>query len=199
MQFVIFFSGLRGAVAFSCSNIFPDMYGHRDVIICTTTSIILITTFLQGLLIVPVISIAQVAIGSSSSNNCTSRMKTTSPLHVEERYIYPLVIKNRFSPRFNRDSSLYASPESNYLGSPSESKISPDYLSSQSSGGGYPSDSDESIDSNESKIPYTILSYYILFYMLILHTVISNNICNFFLLSISSKNIFPSQKRIIFK
>lgn len=42
---MIFFAGLRGAVAFACANIFPDTNGNRKLIVGTTTGIILITIF----------------------------------------------------------------------------------------------------------------------------------------------------------
>ena len=70
MKLVIFYSGLRGAVAYSCSFIFPDVYGHKDVIMVTTTAIIVVTILLQGSFIIPVVNLAGVRTnkGSSYSN-----------------------------------------------------------------------------------------------------------------------------------
>jgi Sodium/hydrogen exchanger family len=48
---MVFFAGLRGAVAFACANIFPktdNADDHRQVVVATTTAIILITIFIQG-------------------------------------------------------------------------------------------------------------------------------------------------------
>jgi len=45
---MVFFSGLRGAVAYACANIFPDDHGNRETILCTTIVIALLTIFLKG-------------------------------------------------------------------------------------------------------------------------------------------------------
>ena len=141
MKFVIFFSGLRGAVAFSCSNIFPNTSGHREVIICTTTSIILITTFIQGMLIIPAINIAKVNIGVSDINDSSEKV-IKSPPHIEKRFIYPMVIKNRSPLPALYFHDACASPDSIYRGA----------SDGESSGGGYPSDSDDDIDENSGKM-----------------------------------------------
>ena len=60
MKHVVFYSGLRGAVAYSCSFIFPDHNGNKDVVMATTTAIIMMTILLQGSLIVPVVHLANV-------------------------------------------------------------------------------------------------------------------------------------------
>ena len=48
-------SGLRGAVAFACANIYPDTNGNRPLIVGTATAVILVTVFAFGALTVPVI------------------------------------------------------------------------------------------------------------------------------------------------
>jgi len=45
---MIFFAGLRGSVAFALSYLFPDDYGHRNIIMCSATVVILVTIFIQG-------------------------------------------------------------------------------------------------------------------------------------------------------
>ena len=60
MKHVVFYSGLRGAVAYSCSFIFPDHYGNKDVVMATTTAIIMLTILLQGSFIMPVVNLANV-------------------------------------------------------------------------------------------------------------------------------------------
>ena len=45
---MVFFSGLRGAVAYACANIFPDEKGNRDIIVTTTMIIALTTILLKG-------------------------------------------------------------------------------------------------------------------------------------------------------
>ena len=47
-QHMLFFSGLRGAVAFACATTFPDKYGNRDAFIATTMALVLATVFVMG-------------------------------------------------------------------------------------------------------------------------------------------------------
>ncbi|GMH67176.1 hypothetical protein TrLO_g1868 [Triparma laevis f. longispina] len=47
-QHMLFFSGLRGAVAFACAISFPNTYGNRDSFIVTTMIIVLVTVFGMG-------------------------------------------------------------------------------------------------------------------------------------------------------
>ena len=116
MMHVIFFSGLRGAVAYACSNIFPNTYGHRDLIISTTSAVIVATMFFQGPLIVTVITLSKVKLGvpsfrspslRSGSPRLTSPQGSSNPKRsesfdeppcsrnasLEEQLIYPLVLR----------------------------------------------------------------------------------------------------------
>lgn len=47
-QHMLWFSGLRGAVAFACAQVFPDTNGNRDAVLVTTMTIVLITVFTMG-------------------------------------------------------------------------------------------------------------------------------------------------------
>jgi NhaP-type Na+/H+ or K+/H+ antiporter len=42
MAHILWFAGLRGAVAYACVREFPDVYGNRDVFIATTVSTMLV-------------------------------------------------------------------------------------------------------------------------------------------------------------
>ena len=44
----LWFSGLRGAVAYACACRFPDLFGHRDEIIGATMVIVLVTIIFMG-------------------------------------------------------------------------------------------------------------------------------------------------------
>ena len=96
MMHVIFYSGLRGAVAYSCANIFPDTYNNRGVVMITTTAIVLVTMLVQGPFIIPFIQWANVRIGVKFSRHESDKRESAlqTPLTmVEERYFYPLVLK----------------------------------------------------------------------------------------------------------
>ncbi|OEU13844.1 Sodium/hydrogen exchanger [Fragilariopsis cylindrus CCMP1102] len=45
---LLWFAGLRGAVAYACAREFPDVYGHRDEFIAATMVIVVITIVLMG-------------------------------------------------------------------------------------------------------------------------------------------------------
>jgi len=55
MQLMLWFAGLRGAVAFACATLFPDKFGHRKEVIVTTMVIVLTTVFLMGGLTSPML------------------------------------------------------------------------------------------------------------------------------------------------
>jgi NhaP-type Na+/H+ or K+/H+ antiporter len=45
---LLWFAGLRGAVAYACAREFPDVYGHKDGFIAATMVIVLVTIVLMG-------------------------------------------------------------------------------------------------------------------------------------------------------
>jgi NhaP-type Na+/H+ or K+/H+ antiporter len=45
---VLWFAGLRGAVAYACARDFPDLYGNNDNIVAATMVIVLITIIIMG-------------------------------------------------------------------------------------------------------------------------------------------------------
>lgn len=54
MQVVMWFAGLRGAIAFALALIFP--IAHRPVVVTTTLAVVLVTTFVCGGLTEPLVS-----------------------------------------------------------------------------------------------------------------------------------------------
>lgn len=47
-QHMLWFAGLRGAVAYACARDFPDLYGNNDEIVAATMTIVLITVVIMG-------------------------------------------------------------------------------------------------------------------------------------------------------
>jgi hypothetical protein len=45
---MLWFSGLRGAVAYACAKTFPDTFGHQKEFMATTMALVLITVFVFG-------------------------------------------------------------------------------------------------------------------------------------------------------
>jgi hypothetical protein len=135
-------------------------------------AIILISMFAQGMLIIPVINLTGVKTGYSTQspsveNNqeeAISSKPVLSPLHIEERYIYPLVLKSScFSPSTRKYMiDAYGVVEENGI-NPQTSG-----LLSSSSGGG------RQITINNNMIILYISSqliYFIFCFYLILNTI----------------------------
>lgn len=57
---MLWFAGLRGAVAYACVRNFPDTYGNRDSFTMTTMMVILATTFLLGATTAPVLRLLDI-------------------------------------------------------------------------------------------------------------------------------------------
>jgi sodium/hydrogen exchanger 8 len=45
---VLWFAGLRGAVAYACARDFPDLYGNNDEVVAATMVIVLVTVIIMG-------------------------------------------------------------------------------------------------------------------------------------------------------
>jgi NhaP-type Na+/H+ or K+/H+ antiporter len=45
---MLWFAGLRGAVAYACAKTFPNVFGNRSVMVFTTMVIVLFTVFVFG-------------------------------------------------------------------------------------------------------------------------------------------------------
>lgn len=97
MQHMIFFSGLRGAVAYALSNIFPDEYGNQNLIVGTTMIIVLITVFVFGGLTIDVLK----GLGLQTGVDMEPYLSRLQAYYIpnrfvkwEHRYIYPYVLKN---------------------------------------------------------------------------------------------------------
>ena len=45
---VLWFAGLRGAIAYACVRDFPDVYGHNEEFVAATMFIVLFTIIIMG-------------------------------------------------------------------------------------------------------------------------------------------------------
>lgn len=62
-QHMIWFAGLRGAVAIACAKVFPDANGHRSDFLVTTMIIVLLTVFTMGTLTTPMLDYLKISTG----------------------------------------------------------------------------------------------------------------------------------------
>lgn len=99
---MVFFSGLRGAVAYACANIFPDINHNREVVVCTTMVISLITIFIKGGFTIKMLELLGIQRGVDPGPYVEKLKKMAKPykfLLWEQKNIYPWVIKG-----YNPDS-----------------------------------------------------------------------------------------------
>lgn len=93
---MVFFAGLRGAVAYACANIFPDNNGNREVMVCTTMIIALLTIFIKGGLTVKMLEFLGIQRDVDPAPYVEKLKKQAKPYRFllwEQKYIYPIVIK----------------------------------------------------------------------------------------------------------
>ncbi|CAE7539301.1 SLC9A8, partial [Symbiodinium microadriaticum] len=105
MIHMVFFSGLRGAVAYASANIYPEneRSSHRSEIVATTTCVVLATLFVNGGLTVQMCEWLAIETGVDVAA-MTAKMRkieTSAFLIWEHKYIYPLVIKGYNDPNFS--------------------------------------------------------------------------------------------------
>lgn len=104
---MVFFSGLRGAVAYACANIFPDEKGNREVIVTTTMIIALVTILLKGGFTISMLDILNIEKGVDAQPFADKLKVTAKPYRFllwEQKNIYPWIIRN-FNPATDMDIS----------------------------------------------------------------------------------------------
>ena len=99
---ILVFGGLRGAVAYSCANIFPDNNQNRKMFLSTTTGVVLATIFIQGILIYPLILLLN--INSSDGDLVKCNDNNNEIINWEKKHIYPLVLIDNYQINFNKES-----------------------------------------------------------------------------------------------
>jgi hypothetical protein len=95
---MLWFSGLRGAVAYACVRSFPNQEGHRNEFIVTTMAIILITVFLLGSTTELALNCFKIDVGVDEKKYMQSYVRepiiSNAITNFERRYIKPCVIRD---------------------------------------------------------------------------------------------------------
>lgn len=91
---MIWFSGLRGAVAYSCSKTFPNAFGHRQTFEFTTMAIVLFTVFVFGCTTELALNVFQIETNVDENeymeeHDTAQKMSFLSVL--EQKFINPIV------------------------------------------------------------------------------------------------------------
>mmetsp|Transcript_205 Transcript_205/g.344 ORF Transcript_205/g.344 Transcript_205/m.344 type:complete len:469 (-) Transcript_205:2244-3650(-) len=95
---LLWFAGLRGAVAYACAREFPDVYGHRDEFIAATMVIVVITIVLMGGATEPLMERLGVRMNVDNAEYMRAwhqeRKLKGRFLHFEYHWIYRFVVKD---------------------------------------------------------------------------------------------------------
>uniref|UniRef100_A0A7S4EK88 Sodium/hydrogen exchanger 8 n=1 Tax=Pseudo-nitzschia australis TaxID=44445 RepID=A0A7S4EK88_9STRA len=96
---LLWFAGLRGAVAYACAREFPDVYGHRDDFIAATMVIVVITIVLMGGATEPLMDRLGIRMNVDNDEYMQAwhqqRKLKGRLLHFEYHWIYRFVVKDQ--------------------------------------------------------------------------------------------------------
>jgi sodium/hydrogen exchanger 8 len=95
---MLWFSGLRGAVAYACVRSFPNQHGHHNEFAMTTMAVILITVFLLGSTTELALNWFNIDVGVDEKKYMQSYVRepivSNAITNFERRYIKPCVIRD---------------------------------------------------------------------------------------------------------
>jgi len=93
---MLWFSGLRGAVAYACAKTFPNANGHQTAFCITTMVMVLITTFFFGGTTEIALDILNIDVGVDEEEYIreTGGKRAGFVQTFEERYVFPCVIRD---------------------------------------------------------------------------------------------------------
>jgi hypothetical protein len=104
---MLWFSGLRGAVAYACVKKFPDTFGHQTFFVVTTMSIVLVTVFVLGGTTEIMLSVLNIDMGVDEEKymeDCSRESVLSGFLQrFEQSYVWKCIIR--------RDSQTIESAE----------------------------------------------------------------------------------------
>lgn len=95
IQHMLWFSGLRGAVAYACAKSFPNYFGNRDVFVLTTIVIIFITVFVFGSTTTLVLKLLRIDMNVDEVSYFAMHDELFGMFHkFEKKYILPYVLRD---------------------------------------------------------------------------------------------------------
>lgn len=94
---VLWFAGLRGAVAYACARDFPDLYGNNDEIVAATMVIVLVTIIIMGGFCEPLLQLLGIRMDVNDEEYMKEwRMQRSlkGAFHdFERRFVFDVVVK----------------------------------------------------------------------------------------------------------
>lgn len=95
---MLWFSGLRGAVAYACAKSFPDTFGHSQDFMATTMALVLITVFVFGGTTELVLKLLKIEVDVDEDSYMNTFLRDdplTGFVHnLETTYVYPCVVRH---------------------------------------------------------------------------------------------------------
>jgi NhaP-type Na+/H+ or K+/H+ antiporter len=109
---MLWFSGLRGAVAYACVRTFPDTLGHQKDFAMTTMAVVLITVFLLGSTTELALSWFNIDVGVDEKKYMQSYVRepivSNGLTNFERQYIKPYVIRDfRIMESIRKDVQIH--------------------------------------------------------------------------------------------
>ena len=107
---MLWFSGLRGAVAYACVRHFPNTFGHQTEFIATTMVIVLVTVFVLGGTTETVLNLLRIDMHVDEEQflkACSKEALLTGFFHnFEKSYVRSYVIRDFHSPNRSENGDL---------------------------------------------------------------------------------------------
>jgi sodium/hydrogen exchanger 8 len=94
---VLWFAGLRGAVAYACARDFPDLYGNQDEVVAATMVIVFVTIIIMGGLTEPLLYMLDIRMSVNDKEYMREwrmRRSLKGPFHdFEKMFVYDVVVR----------------------------------------------------------------------------------------------------------
>ncbi|KAL3904047.1 MAG: hypothetical protein SGILL_010219, partial [Bacillariaceae sp.] len=95
---VLWFAGLRGAVAYACARDFPDLYGNQDEVVAATMVIVFVTIIVFGGLTEPLLYMLDIRMDVNDKEYMREwrmRRSLKGPFHdFEKMFVYNTVVRS---------------------------------------------------------------------------------------------------------
>ncbi|EKU22377.1 monovalent cation:proton antiporter1 family [Nannochloropsis gaditana CCMP526] len=91
VQHMLWFAGLRGAMAYACSKQFSNVFGNQPIIEATTMVIVLITVFGFGTFTITMLEKMEIPLGVPATDAVNLSENQSRILALEEKYLVPLL------------------------------------------------------------------------------------------------------------
>eukprot|EP00529_Nitzschia_sp_RCC80_P015924 CAMPEP_0113487872 /NCGR_PEP_ID=MMETSP0014_2-20120614/25727_1 /TAXON_ID=2857 /ORGANISM="Nitzschia sp." /LENGTH=684 /DNA_ID=CAMNT_0000381571 /DNA_START=138 /DNA_END=2192 /DNA_ORIENTATION=+ /assembly_acc=CAM_ASM_000159 len=111
---VLWFAGLRGAVAYACARDFPDLYGNKDEVVAATMVIVLVTIIVMGGFCEKLLGLLNIKMDVNEKRYMKEwrlRRSLKGAFHdFEKQYVFDVVVKDTIDIEMVSPISSYTAP-----------------------------------------------------------------------------------------